>query len=131
MKTLNTINYDDLYSGCGVTCKYKGFIVSIHNGYYTIEYNKQEIDCGCLYSNTIGEIKKELKNEVNHHDIKALCNMSINTLKNGFGFKTKDIEKIDSYVNIKYYNACKNDKKLEKYLLNEIKEYFIFRLVRD
>lgn len=65
MKTLNAINYDDLFSGCGVICKYKKFTILIHNGYFTIKENKKYINGGCLYSNTIGKIKKEIKSICN------------------------------------------------------------------
>ena len=71
MKTLNNITYDDLFSPCGVTCKYKGFTILIHNGYFEIKYNKREIDGGCLYSNTIGKIKNEIKNVI-QYDIEKI-----------------------------------------------------------
>ena len=127
MKTLNTINYDDLFGGCGCICTYKGFTILIHNGYFTIKYNNHEINGGCLYSNTIGKIKNEIKNICNMHDIKALLNVPIDTLKNRYGFNADDIEHIASYYNIKN-DTKKEHAKVNKYLLNEIKEYFIFRL---
>lgn len=65
MKTLNTITYNDLYGACGVTCKYKKFTILIHNGYFTIKENKKYINGGCLFSNTIGKIKTEIKSVCN------------------------------------------------------------------
>lgn len=125
MKTLNTINYNDLFSGCGVTCKYKKFTILIHNGYFTIKYNNREIDCGCLYSNAIGKIKTEVKNIMNQHDIKYLLTLSIDDLKNN-GFSSDDIEKLFSYEKLKN-DTDRKHAKINKYLMNEIKEYFIYR----
>ena len=65
MKTLNKINYADLFSGCGVTCKYKGYTVSIQNSYYTIENENEVISNGCLFHSKIGDIKKEIKAVIN------------------------------------------------------------------
>ena len=124
MKTLNAINYDDLYSGCGVTCKYNKFTILIHNGYFTIYYNKHVIDAGCLYSNAIGKIKEEIKNEIAEHDINKLLKMSLDTLHNFL--KDSEIEKIVAYNNLKN-DTDKKHAKVNKYLMNEIKEYFIFR----
>lgn len=126
MKTLNNINYNDLYSGCGVTCKYSKFTILIHNGYFTIKYNNHVINDGCLYSNTTGKIKNEIKNIVNRHDIKHLLSVSIDTLKNS-GFSSDDIEKLFSYEKLKN-DTDRKHKKINSYLMNEIKEYFIFRI---
>jgi hypothetical protein len=80
------------------------------------------------YSNNITKIKAEIKAEIKKHDIKELLNFSIDSLKNN-GFSSDEIEKMTSYVNLKN-DENKKHKDINEYLMNEIKEYFIFRLVR-
>ena len=123
MKTLNNITYNDLYSACGATCTYKNFTVLIQNGYYTIKLNKKYVDGGCLYSNTIGKIKNEIKNEIKKHNINDLLKMSIDTLRAFLSFD--EIEKLSSYIKVK--NSTVYDKATKAYLMNEIREYFIHK----
>lgn len=131
MKTLNEMTLNDILGGCGVHCKYKDFIILYCRGYVTLYYKNKDnyINSFMTYSNNIGKIKNEIKNEIKKHDIKSLLNVSIDTLKNCYGFKNDDIEHIASYYNI-MNDKNKKHKKVNEYLLNEIKEHFIFRLVR-
>lgn len=125
MKKLDTLNYNDLSSGCNFA--YKNFSGYYKNGYVTLYYDNDYINTFMTYSNNIGKIKNEIKTEIKKHDIKELLNFSIDFLKNNFS--DSDIEKIYSYVNLQ--NDKNNEhKKINKYLINEIKEYFIYRLVR-
>jgi regulator of replication initiation timing len=126
MKTLNALNYDDIL-GIGATAKYKSFTFDYSHGYVTLYYKGDYINTFMTYSNAIGKIKKEIKSEIAEHDINELLKMSLDTLHNFLS--DSDIEKITAY------NRLKNDTdrkhaKINKYLMNEIKEYFIYRLVR-
>ena len=125
MKKLNVLNYDDIFSGCNFA--YKNFSGYYKSGYVTLYYKNDYINTFMTYSNNIAKIKNEIKTEIKKHDIKELLNFSIDFLKNNF--RDSDIEKIYSYV--KLQNDSNNEhEKINKYLMNEIKEYFIYRLVR-
>lgn len=129
MKTLNTLSFYDDFIGIPCEASYKKDFTFFHsNGYVTLYYKGKYIDTFMLYSNSWNKIKNELKNGINTHDIKSLLNYSIDKLYN-MGFSTDEIEKISSYIRIKN-DTEKKHKEVNKYLLNEIKEYFIFRLVR-
>ena len=128
MKTLNKITLNDILSGGAVNCKYKGFIILYHNGNVSIYFKTKYINGFIVTSKNISEIKTRITREVKKHDIKCLLKMSLDDL-NSF-LSSSEIEKIYSYCRIS------NDKNIEhkqinKYLLHEIKEYFIFRLVKQ
>lgn len=128
MKQLNKLNYNDIFDG--VNFSYKNFIGFYKNGYVTLYYKNKDnyINTFMTYSNNIEKIKNEIKNEIKKHDIKSLINYSIDSLKNN-GFNADEIEKLYSYVKLEN-DKNKEHKEINKYLMNEIKEYFIFRLVR-
>lgn len=126
LKTLNQLTFDDI-CGIGTKAKYKQFILTYSNGYVTLYYKNKYINTFMTYSNAIGEIKKEIKEEIAEHDINELLKMSLDTLHN---FLTdKEIEKIIAYEKLKN-DTDKKHGKINKFLMNEIKEYFIYRLVR-
>lgn len=126
MKTLNKITFDDI-CGIGTSGKYKQFTFDYSHGYVTLYYKGNYINTFMTYSNTIGKIKNEIKNEIAEHDINELLKMSLDTLHN---FLTdEEIEKIVAYEKLKN-DTDKKHGKINKYLMNEIKEYFIYRLVR-
>lgn len=128
MKKLNKLNYNDIFDG--VHFSFKNFIGFYKNGYVTLYYKNEDnyINTFMTYSNNIEKIKMEIKAEIKKHDIKTLLNFSIDSLKNN-GFNDDDIEKIVSYVKLQNDENEKHTK-INNYLKNEIKEYFIFRLVR-
>ena len=126
MKTLNALNYDDIL-GIGTTAKYKNFTFDYSHGYVTLYYKGNYINTFMTYSNAIGKIKKEIKNEIAEHDIEELLKMPLDTLRNFLS--DSDIEKIISYNRLKN-DTNKKHIKINKYLMNEIKEHFIYRLVR-
>jgi hypothetical protein len=129
MKKLNKLNYNDIFDG--VNFSYKNFIGFYKNGYVTLYYKNKDsyINTFMTYSNNIEKIKNEVKNEIKKHDIKELLKMSIDTIKNNTSITDEEIEKLYSYVKLEN-DKNKEHKKINKYLMNEIKEYFIFRLVR-
>ena len=126
MKTLNALTYDDIL-GIGTSAKYKKFTLDYSHGYVTLYYNKKYINTFMTYSNAIGKIKKEIKNEIAEHDINELLKMSLDTLHNFLN--DSEIEKIVTYNTLRN-DTDKKHAEVNKYLMNEIKEYFIFRLVR-
>lgn len=129
MKTLNTLSFYNDFIGIPCKASYKKDFSFFHsNGYVTLYYKNKYIDTFMLYSNSWEKIKNEIKNSINKHDITSLLNYSIDTLYS-MGFTYDEIEKLSSYIKIKD-DTEKNHKKINEYLLNEIKEYFIFRLVR-
>lgn len=129
METLNTLSFYNDFIGIPCKASYKKDFQFFHsNGYITLYYKNKYIDTFMLYSNSWDKIKNEIKNNINKHDIKSLMNYSIDTLYS-MGFSSDEIEKIASYIKIKN-DTEKKHKKINKYLMNEIKEYFIFRLVR-
>lgn len=128
MKILNEITLNDILSSSAVNCKYRGFTVLYHNGNVSIYFKTKYINGFIITSKNISEIKKCISKEVKKHDIKCLLRMSFDDL-NSF-LSSSEIEKIYAYCKIT------NDKNIEhkqinKYLLHEIKEYFIFRLVQQ
>ena len=129
MKTLNKLSFYNDFIGLQCEAKYKKDFSFFHSsGYVTLYYKNQYIDTFMIYSNSWEKIKKELKDGINMHDIKSLLNYSIDKLYK-MGFSSDEIEKIASYINLQWDTEKKHEK-INKYLMNEIKEYFIFRLVR-
>lgn len=129
MKQLNKLNYNDIFDG--VNFSFKKFIGFYKNGYVTLYYKNKDnyINTFMTYSNNITKIKAEIKAEIKKHDIKELLKMSIDTIKNNISITDEEIEKLYSYVKLEN-DKNKEHEKINKYLMNEIKEYFIFRLVR-
>lgn len=129
MKTLNTLSFYNDFIGMSCKASYKKDFTFFHsNGYVTLYYKNKYIDTFMLYNDSWNKIKNEIKNNINKHDIKNLLNYSIDKLYN-MGFSNDEIEKISSYIKIQN-DTEKKHVKINNYLLNEIKEYFIFRLVR-
>lgn len=128
MMKLNGLTSNDIYNGNGIKCSYKDFDILLHNYNVTISYKNKFINSFIVSCSTVKAIKNEIKKELNKHDIKTLCNMTLDELRTFLN--SDEIEKINSYVKIKYYDNDKKHKDINNYLLNEIKEYFIFRLVR-
>lgn len=128
MKTLNTITLNDILSGGAVNCKYRGFTVLYHNGNVSIYYKNKYINGFIITSKNISEIKTRITKEIKKHDIKCLLRMSHDDLHSFLS--SDEIEKLYSYCKISDDKNTKH-KEINKYLLNEIKEYFIYRLVRQ
>lgn len=128
MKKLNKLNYNDIFDG--VEFSFKNFIGFYKSGYVTLYYKNKDsyINTFMTYSKNITKIKEEIKNEIKKHDIQYLLYAPVNSLKDN-GFNSDDLERLISYVNLRN-NENKKHEKINKYLMNEIKEYFIFRLVR-
>lgn len=123
---LNEIKTDNLFKP--INCTYKGIDIFVNGEYVTLKYKNKFIDSFVCHYNNIKELKTLLKMNVNRHDIKALCKMPYNEIKTFL--KASEIERLNSYFNLKHEKPiAKANKELNKYLLNEIKEYFIFRLV--
>ena len=122
MKKLNTLNYDDILLNVTMA-KYKQFAVTYSNSYVNIYYKGVCINTFMTYSKNISKIKTEIKNEIKKHDINELSKMSLDYLKTFLS--NMSIEKITAYNNLK------NDKmdKINKILINDIKEYFIYRII--
>lgn len=122
MKKLNTLNYDDILQNVTMA-KYKQFTVTYSNSYVNLYYKGVCINTFMTHSKNISKIKTEIKNEIKKHDINELTKMSLDYLKTFLS--SISIEKIISYNNLK------NDKmnKINKILINDIKEYFIYRII--
>lgn len=129
MKQLNKLNYNDIFDG--VEFSYYDFIGFYKCGYVTLYYKNKDnyINTFMTYSSNISKIKAEIKAEIKKHDIKELLKMSIDTIKNNTSITDEEIEKLYSYVKLDN-DKNKEHEKINKYLMNEIKDYFIFRLVR-
>ena len=128
MKKLNQLSFYNDFIGSPCKASYKKDFSFFHsNGYVTLYYKDKYINTFMLYSNSWNKIKNEIKSEIKKHDIKELLNFSIDFLKNNFN--DDDIEKIYSYCKLQN-DKNKEHEKINKYLMNEIKEYFIYRLVR-
>ena len=130
MKTLNTLSFYNDFIGIPCKASYKKDFTFFHScGYVTLYYKNQYIDTFMIYNNySWHKIKNEIKNNINKHDIKNLLLTPIYKLYD-MGFSYDEIEKIDSYCKLQN-DKNKKHEKINKYLMNEIKEYFIFRLVR-
>lgn len=129
MKTLNKITLDDVCKGINASYK-KDFTIYYIYGNCRLFYKNNYIDSFCIYSKTVQGIKKEIKKNIAFHDIHELLKMPIDYIKSNSSIKSDSIEKLYSYCVLKN-DTDRKHKKLNEYLLNEIKEYFIYRLVRD
>lgn len=124
MKTLNELTFNDISSGDVINAKYRGFDILYHNGNISIYYKNKYINGLILKSNNISEIKTCIANEIKKHDIKCLLRMSHDDLHSFLS--SDEIEKLYSYCRISEDKDTEH-KKINKFLLKEIKEYFIYR----
>lgn len=122
MKKLNNITFNDLLC-CGFEATYKNFKIKYCNSNVNIFYNDKLISGFICTSRKVYELKNCIKNEIKKHSINDLLKMSVDTLKTFLN--DNEIEKLTSYAILK--NSTVYNKTDKLYLMNEIKEYFIYR----
>lgn len=127
VKNLNAVTFDDSCEGFETTLK--KIKVVYQNGYCNLFYAGKNINTFLPSRSSLAELKKSIRYFVNLHCVDFLKNQSVDFLKN----QSIDFDKIIAYCNLAHHlkNKTYKNKSDIIYLMNEIKNYFIFRLCKN
>lgn len=129
VKNLNAVTFDNFCEGFETT--FKKIKVVYQNGYCNLFYDGKSINTFMPSVSSLAELKKSIRYFVNLHCVDFLKNQSVAFLKKEFS--EKGVNKIMSYCFLSHALKIKSYKNKNDvvYLMNEIKNYFIFRLCKN